>query len=92
MMSIENPEARNEIVCVAPTEGQRPLSVMSDSNFEDMSNPDKFPINDGCFATERPNKLTYRKYFNKKLLDIDEDFPKTLTTFLLPSILLKSWR
>ena len=61
IMSIENPETFNEIVCVAPAEGQRPLSIMTDSNFETMSNPEKFPISDGCFAAERPRKLTYRK-------------------------------
>ena len=42
MMSIENPETINEIVCVAPAEGQRPLSIMTDSIFETMSNPENF--------------------------------------------------
>ena len=77
-MSNENPEAFNEIVCVTPVEGQRPLSIMSDSNFEAMSNPDKFPISDGCFATERPRKLTYRKYFNQRLLDVDGRLAKDI--------------
>ena len=54
MMSIENPETFNEIVCVAPAKRQRPLSIMSDSNFENMSNPEKFHISDGCFTVERP--------------------------------------
>lgn len=35
MMSIENPEA---IVCVAPAEGERPLSIMTDPNFETLTN------------------------------------------------------
>ena len=70
MMSIENPETFNEIVCVAPAKGQRPLSIMTDSNFDTMSNPEKFPISDGCFAAERPRKLTYRRYFNQRLLDV----------------------
>ena len=78
LMSYENPEAFNEIVCVAPAEGQRPLSIMTDSNFETMSNPDKFPISDGCFAAERPRKLTYRKYFNQRLLDVDGRFAKDI--------------
>ena len=51
---------------------------MSDSNFEAMSNPNKFPIRDGCFAAERPRKLTYRKYFNQRLLDIDGRFAKDI--------------
>ena len=51
---------------------------MSDSNFEAMSNPDKFPISDGCFAAERPRKLTYRKYFNQRILDVDGRFAKDI--------------
>ena len=75
IMSIENP---NEIVCVAPAEGQRPLSIMTDSIFETMSDPEKFPISDGCFAAERPRKLTYRKYFNQRFLDVDGRFAKDI--------------
>ncbi len=63
-------------MCVAPAEGQRPLSIMTDPNFETMSNPEKFPNSSGCFATERPNKITYRKYFNQRLLDVDGRFAK----------------
>ncbi len=40
MMSIENPEAFAEIVCLAPGENQKPLYIMSDTNFEAMSNPE----------------------------------------------------
>ena len=78
MMTIENPEAHAEVVCVAPAEGQRPLSIMTDSNFEAMSNPDKFPIGGGCFGIDRPRKLTYRKYFNQRLLDVDGRFAKDI--------------
>ena len=51
---------------------------MSDTNFEAMSNPDKFPIGDGCFGTDRPRKLIYRKYFNQRLLDVDGRFAKDI--------------
>ena len=51
---------------------------MTDSNFETMSNPEKFPISDGCFAAGRPRKLTYRKYFNQRLLDVDGRFAKDI--------------
>ena len=61
MMSIENPEAFAEIVCLAPGENQKPLYIMSDTNFEAMSNPDKFPYGTGCFSADRPKKLTYQK-------------------------------
>lgn len=76
MMSIENPEAFADIICIAPAEGQRPLSIMTDTNFEAMSNPDKFPFGTGCFNTTRHCKLTYRKYFNQRLLDVDGRFAR----------------
>ena len=68
MMCVENPESFRDIVCVAPAEGEKPLNIMTDSNFEGMSNPDKFPFGNGTFSSEWPKKLTYRKYFNQRLL------------------------
>ena len=59
MMCVENPETSKEIICVAPAEGEKPLNIMTDSNFEAMSNPDKFPFANGTFSSERPKKLTY---------------------------------
>ena len=50
---------------------------MTDSNFEAMSNPDKFPLAKGTFSSERTKKLTYRKYFNQRLLDFDADLLHT---------------
>ena len=74
MMTIEDPEAFSEVVCVAPAEGQKPLFIMTDPPFESMSNPVKFPYGTGCFSSDRPQKLTYRKYFNQRLLDVDGRF------------------
>ena len=49
MMSVEDPEAFAEIVCIAPGEGQKPLYIFTDEHLESMSNPDKFPYGRGCF-------------------------------------------
>ena len=88
MMCVENPESFREIICVAPAEGEKPLNIMTDSNFEAMSNPDKFPHGVGTYSSERPRKLTYRKYFNQRLLDVDGRFSRDLDyIFLLPSTL-----
>ena len=54
MMCLENPESFRDIVCVAPAEGKRPLNVMTDPNFEAMSNPDKFPFGNGTFSSKNP--------------------------------------
>ena len=78
MMCVENPESFREIICVAPAEGEKPLNIMTDSNFEAMSNPDKFPYGVGTYSSERPRKLTYRKYFNQRLLDVDGRFSRDL--------------
>ena len=75
MMTVENPEST---VSVAPAEGQKPLSIMTDSGFEAMFNPDKFCYGDGTFSSDRPRKLTYRKYFNQRLLDVDGRFARDL--------------
>ena len=78
MMCVENPESFSHTMCVAPAEGERPVNIMTDVNFEAMSNPDKFPYSTGTFSSNRPRKLTYRKYFNQRLLDVDGRFARDL--------------
>ena len=78
MMCVENPETSKEIICVALAEGEKPLNIMTDSHFEAMSNPDKFPFGNVTFSSERPKKLTYRKYSNQRLLDVDGKFDRDL--------------
>ena len=51
---------------------------MTDTNFEEMCNPDKLCFGSGGFTAERPRKLTYRKYFNQRILDVDGRFAKDL--------------
>ncbi len=75
ILSLENPE---QIVSIAPAEGQKPLFIMSDPQFELMCNHDKFCFATGGFSKQRPRKLTYRKYFNARLLDIDGRFSRDL--------------
>ena len=75
MMCVENPESFRHTMCVAPAEGERPLNIMTDLTFEAMSNPDKFPYGTGTFSSDRPRKLTYRKY---RLLDVDGRFARDL--------------
>ena len=41
MVSLENPEAFGQTISMAPAEGQKPLSIMTDAEFEGMVNPDK---------------------------------------------------
>ena len=78
MLSVENPDADAQTYSVAPAEGQRPIAIMTDEKFEEMANPDKFCFGKGGFCTERPRKITYRKYFNQRLLDVDGRFAKDM--------------
>ena len=71
-------QVRTHLYSIAPAEGQKPISIMTDSSFEEMSNPDKFCFGTGGFHTERPRKISYRKYFNQRLLDVDGRFARDM--------------
>ena len=90
MMCVDNPETSREIICVAPAEGEKPLNIMTDSNFEAMSNPDKFTFANGTFSSERPKKLTYRKYFNQRLLDVDGRFSRDLDCLFVAQYIVEA--
>ena len=78
MLSVENPETDNHIYSIAPAEGEKPLSIMFDIDFEEMSNPDKFCVGTGGYFTKRPVHLTFRKYYNQRLLNVDGRFARDL--------------
>ena len=63
MMSLENPD---QIVSIAPAEGQKPLFIMSDPNFELMCNPDKFCYGKGGFGKKKTLCLQCR-YWHPKI-------------------------
>ena len=87
MMCVENPESFSHTMCVAPAEGEKLLNIMTDVRFEAMSTTDKFPYRTGTFSSKQPKKLTYRKYFNRRLLDADGRYASDLD--YLHSALLK---
>ena len=75
----ELPEEANQVFSIAPGEGNKPIPLLTDTLFEELANPDKFPYGDGGFAdTERDTKLTLRKYVNAHLLDQDGRFAKDI--------------
>lgn len=86
MMGVENPETSKDIICVAPAEGEKPLNIMIDSNFEAMSNPDKFHFGTGTFSSERPKKMIY---IIRGCWTLMGDLLETLITCLLLSTLWK---
>ena len=75
----ELPEEANQIFSIAPGEGSKPIPLLTDKLFEELSNPDKFPSGKGGYAsTQRDTRLTLRKYVNSRLLDQDGHFARDI--------------
>ena len=75
----ELPKEANQVFSIAPGEGNKPIPLLTDTLFEELANPDKFPYgNSGFTDTERDTKLTLRKYVNARLLDQDGHFAKDI--------------
>uniref|UniRef100_A0A1X7VHQ4 Helitron helicase-like domain-containing protein n=1 Tax=Amphimedon queenslandica TaxID=400682 RepID=A0A1X7VHQ4_AMPQE len=55
-----------------------------------MSNPDKFPLGSGGFNTESITSLTYRKYLNQRLLNIDGRFSSDLDYLFCAQYIVES--
>ena len=72
----------NKIISVAPGEGAKPLNILTDELFEEMSFPHKYPNGKGGFSQERKEKITVRKFFNQRLLDVDGRFAKDVEYLL----------
>ena len=64
------------VLSVAPGEGQKPIAILTDPHFEEMSNPAKYPAGGFGLMANRERKLTVRKFFNQRLLDVDGRFAK----------------
>ena len=72
----------NQVISVAPGEGMKPLNILTDQSFEEMAFPHKYPLGKGGFSEERKEKLTIRKFFNQRLLDVDGRFAKDVDYLL----------
>lgn len=70
-----------------PREGKKSLSILQDSNFEELGFPTLFPTGQFGYTCERKVKLSAKKYFQKRLLDKIATLHQILSTFLLLSFL-----
>ena len=86
----QDPEVEAQIYSVAPAEGQRPLDIMTDPFFEEMSNPTKFPYGIGGYNTERTHKIFLRKYYQQRLLDVDGRFSRDIEYILASQYIVEN--
>ena len=78
----KDPDWCNKIFSCAPGEKQKPIPLLSDPHFEELSNPEKFPDGQNGLLSEREKPIQTRRYFNQRLLDVDGRFAKS-TDYLL---------
>ena len=82
-------EAENKLLSIAPAEGQRPIN-MTDETFELICNLEQFPYGTGCFNPTRPTRITYRKYFQQRVLDVDGGFARDLDYLFTAQYIVES--
>ena len=75
---------------VAPCEGQKPIGILSDMQFEEMCNPTKYPTWRCGLVSERKTRLTVHEYFNQRLLDADGRFARDIEYFLTAQYAVES--
>ena len=78
----DNQDLTGKQINVAPAENEKPLPLLSDKHFEELSNPDKYPDGKNALTADRPLDIHPRKYFNQRLLDCDGRFAKSIEYLL----------
>ena len=80
----------DNVFSVAPGEGQKPIGILSDKDFEEICNPTKYPTGRYGLVTDRKTRLTVRKYFNQQLLDADGRFARDIEYLLTAQCAVES--
>ena len=78
----ENPELTDKEISFAPAEHEKPLPLLSDTHFEELANPDKYPDGKNALTADRPKQIDARRYFNQRLLDVDGRFARSIEYLL----------
>ena len=90
LLQEEQPADADNTYSVAPGENQRPCPFLLDDNFEELANPSKYPYGCGGLSVHRTKKVTHRKYFNQRLLDVDGRFAKDIDYLLAAQYTVES--
>lgn len=62
------------VYCVAPAQGNRPISILNVKDVEALSFPQQFPYGRNHYNTERLVKIGLNPYFNARLFNVDSRF------------------
>ncbi|XP_055081793.1 uncharacterized protein LOC129456714 [Periophthalmus magnuspinnatus] len=65
-----------DIINLAPAEGNNPVRILSDKDNEAKSFPYLFPLGNNTYHTPRQHYLTLARYFNNRILHADGRFAK----------------
>ena len=67
-------EINEENITVAPGEGLKPISILTDKHCEELAHPYLFPTGKFGYNIDRPIYLSPVKYFNQRLLNYTQKF------------------
>lgn len=87
VLCVENPESGRDINRVAPAEGEKPLTIRTDSDFKAMSNPDRFLLVMVRLAVRDLKSLPTESISIRDCWMLKADLLEILIISLLPSIL-----
>ena len=86
MQPVNGPEMKtNNILNIAPAEGQKPTTYYKQPNWEALCFPKLFPKGFYTFNSTREIKLSLKKYFNQRLTSKDTRFSET-TEYIFQSL------
>ncbi|XP_077968311.1 uncharacterized protein LOC144422216 [Styela clava] len=67
-----------DVLCIAPAEGNRPISILMDDKNEAKAFPTLFPSGRGTFGAFRDEQITLSRYINCRLMSADDRFSKNV--------------
>ncbi|XP_061749313.1 uncharacterized protein LOC133547832 [Nerophis ophidion] len=67
-----------DVLCLAPAEGNSPVRMLSDKLNEAMCFPVLFPTSTNTFHTSRMHRLTLSRYFNNRIMHADGRFARNV--------------
>ena len=67
-------QINEEDVTIAPGEGIKPISILTDQNCEELAHPNLFPNGKFGYKVQRQVPLSPVKYFNQRLLNYKQKF------------------